>query len=280
MNRVNPLVSVIITTYNSEKFIEETLNSVLSQTYKNTEIIIVDDGSTDKTEEIAGKFLAKDSRIRFLSINHSGNPAAVRNIGIAEAKGEYAAFLDGDDRWEKNKLKEQVNALLKNPDAVLVYSASVTIGVNISSPYFEVLPLLHKAAKTREDLIRKGNSIPLSAVLVRRNVLVKAGGFDEDPELKIEDFDLWLRLGELGTFLFLPRIHVFYRIHQNQFSADWGTKIKRLEYLAKKRNLQLSDYQFRRNKSFFFRVSRNLIHYSNFLLIKLITISQRMLGRQ
>jgi glycosyltransferase involved in cell wall biosynthesis len=272
MNRENPLISVIITAYNSEKFIEETIGSVLNQTYKSIEIIIVDDGSTDKTGEALKKFSEIDARIRVFSLHHSGSPAVVRNTGIADAKGEYIAFLDGDDVWEKNKLKEQVNILGKNKEAVLVYSAAVTTGVNIFSPFYEVLPLIHKAAETREDLINKGNSIPLSSVLVKKSYLVQAGGFDEDPELKIEDFDLWLRLGELGTFIFLPRIHVFYRIHQDQFSADWETKRNRLEYLARKRNLPLRDYKFRRNKNFLSALSRNLIHYLNFLLIKLITI--------
>ncbi len=276
MDRENPIISVIITVFNSEDFIEETINSVLSQTFQDFEIIIIDDQSADKTPEIIKTFLQKDSRIRFNSIPHSGKPAVVRNTGIAEAKGEYVAFLDGDDVWEKHKLEEQLNAIRKNHDAVLVYSVAVTFGVvNIFSPIYEVLPLLHKAARTREDLIRKGNSIPLSTVLVRKSFLVKAGGFDEDPELRIEDYDLWLRLGEFGTFVFLPRIHAYYRIHPNQFSSDWEAKKKRLEYLAKKRGLQLAPYRFYRNRGFPFLILRNGIHLMTFIWLKLITVVQR-----
>ncbi|HVO73597.1 MAG TPA: glycosyltransferase, partial [Ignavibacteriaceae bacterium] len=220
----------------------------------------------------------KDPRIRFHSILHSGKPASVRNFGIAEASGEYIAFLDGDDFWERHKLEEQVNSFRKNPGVILVYSASVTAGTNIFSPYYEVLPLLHKAAKNREDLIRKGNSIPLSTVLVRKKYLDAVNGFDEDPELKIEDFDLWLRLSEFGSFIFLPRVHLNYRVHSNQFSADWETKKRRLEYLAKKKNLPLRAYKFRRNLNVPARMIRGLINFLNLLIIKIITSYQRILS--
>ncbi|MGE5795669.1 MAG: glycosyltransferase family 2 protein [Ignavibacteria bacterium] len=276
MDSGNPLISVVITSFNSEKFIEEAVISVLNQTFQNFEIIVVDDQSTDKTAEIVREFSAKDSRIKFYSISHSGKPSTVRNYGIAKAKGEYIAFLDGDDVWEKYKLEEQFNSIQKNQDAVLVYSASITFGANIFSPYYEVLPLLHKAARNKNDLIQKGNSIPLSTVLVSKKYLDMAGGFDEDPELKIEDFDLWLRLGEFGYFIFLPHIHAYYRIHPDQFSSDWEEKKKRLEYLSMKRGLNLASYRFYRNKGFIFLLLRNGIHFLTFLCLKSFSVIKRI----
>lgn len=276
MDSGNPLISVVITSFNSEKFIEEAVISVLNQTFQNFEIIVVDDQSTDKTAEIVREFSAKDSRIKFYSISHSGKPSTVRNYGIAKAKGKYIAFLDGDDVWEKYKLEEQFNSIQKNQDAVLVYSASITVGANIFSPYYEVLPLLHKAARNKNDLIQKGNSIPLSTVLVSKKYLDMAGGFDEDPELKIEDFDLWLRLGEFGYFIFLPHIHAYYRIHPDQFSSDWEEKKKRLEYLSMKRGLNLASYRFYRNKGFIFLLLRNGIHFLTFLCLKSFSVIKRI----
>ncbi len=275
----NPLISVIITAFNLEKFIEEAIVSILNQTFQNVEIIVVDDQSTDSTPVIVKKISARDDRIKFHSIPHSGKPSSVRNFGIAQANGEYIAFLDGDDVWEKHKLEEQLNSIHKNPDAVLVYSASVTVGANIFSPNYEVLPLLHKAARNKNDLIQKGNSIPLSTVLVSKKYLDMAGGFDEDPDLKIEDFDLWIRLGEFGSFIFIPHIHAYYRVHANQFSADWETKKRRLEYLAKKRNLPLQAYKFGRNQNFILRLIRGMLHFVNYLIIKIITSYQRYLTK-
>lgn len=266
----NPLISVILTTYNLEEFVEESINSILNQTYTNFELLIVDDGSTDKTKEIIEDIAEKDKRIKFFSILHTGLPASVRNFGIKHSKGELIAFIDGDDLWTKRKLEDQLMRLKKNPDSVLVYSASFTFGnVNFFSPFYEVLPLPYKSVKTKEDLIQKGNAIPLSTVLVKREYIEKTAGFDEDTELKIEDYDFWLRLSEYGNFLFVPRIHLYYRIHSNQFSADWESKRKRLEYLAKKRNLNLPEYKFYRNKGIFFLLLRNTIHLLSFFWYKI-----------
>ena len=160
---------------------------------------------------------------------------------------------------------------------IFVYSMSVTFGdVNLLSPFYEVLPLLHKAAVTRGDLLSKGNSITCSSVLIKSEFLKKVNGFDEDPKLKaVEDYDLWLRLSELGKFGFIPRIHTYYRVHSSQSSSDWETKQKRLEYLSKKRNIVLPKYRFYRNKSFPIRIARNCIHFLTFLYVRFLSLSNR-----
>lgn len=263
MNTQNePLVSVIITTYNVEKYISETINSVLKTTYNNFEIILVDDSSDDHTLSIVKEYAKKELRLKYYKIDHTGIPAAPRNYGITKSSGTLIAFLDGDDIWNKDKLSSQVKYLQKNPSKILVYSMSLTIGdVNIFSPLFEVLPLLHKAAVTKEELITKGNSITCSSVLVRTEAIKKAGCFDEDIKLKaIEDYDLWIRLSDVGEFGFIPRIHSYYRIHKSQSSSDWQTKQDRLDYLSLKRNLNLRKYSYYRNKNIFVRLARNFFH--------------------
>ena len=115
------LVSIIIPTFNSAKFLSQTIESALNQTYKNTEIIIVDDNSTDKTVEIIKNYQNKNSKIKFYKIKNykktgSGSGSKPRNFGIKKSKGKYIAFLDSDDLWEKNKLQRQVETITPNTD--------------------------------------------------------------------------------------------------------------------------------------------------------------------
>lgn len=265
------LISVVIPTYNSGKYIEETLNSVYDQTYKNFEIIIIDDGSEDNTIEILERHVCQNNKLKYFQIIHSGIPSKPRNFGISKANGEFIAFLDSDDLWTRNKLEVQLQHIISNPDFALAYSMSVTFGdVNIFSPHFELLPLPHKAAKTKNDLVIKGNSITCSSVLVRTDIIKKAGGFDEDPDLKVEDYDLWIRLADFGPLCFIPRIQTYYRIHSSQFSSNWQEKQKRLDYLAHKRNIQLPPYKYYRNRRFPFLILRNSIHVFTYLLFTVL----------
>lgn len=268
------LVSVVIPTFNSGKFITETINSVLNQTYTNFEIIVIDDGSTDNTASTLKFLIKNDKRINYYKIKHSGRPAIPRNFGIGKSQGEFIAFLDADDLWDRNKLAKQIAEFKKHPDYIFLYSMSVTFGnVTLFSPNYEVLPLLHKAVKTGNDLLNIGNSITCSSVLVKKETLQKVNGFDEDEKLKaVEDYDLWIKLSKLGIFGFIPRILTYYRIHSTQSSADWQTKQERLKYLSDKRNLNLPVYKYYRNKGPFFLLIRNLIHYSTYLYVKFLTL--------
>lgn len=273
-NKNTPLISVVIPTFNSGNFIRETIETVLNQTYKNFEIIVVDDESTDNTVSILEELSGKDERITYYQIPHSGRPSVPRNYGVEKSNGKYIAFLDSDDIWIKDKLEKQISEFKKNPDYVFVYSMSVTFGdVNIFSPHYEVLPLLYKVCKTKHDLINKGNSITCSTVLIKKEYFQKVGGFDEDINLKaVEDYDLWIRLSELGSFGFVPRIQTYYRVHGKQSSADWQTKQDRLKYLSDKRGWNLPGYKYYRNKGLLFLLIRNAVHYSIFLFVKFLSL--------
>ena len=122
------LVSIITPCYNGEKYISETIDSVLSQTYTDWEMIIVDDGSKDGSADIVLKYMAKDGRIKFLQQKNAGS-AAARNNGIRSAEGQYIALLDADDVWENNFLEEQI-AFMKEKNAVCVYSSYKCIDEN------------------------------------------------------------------------------------------------------------------------------------------------------
>ena len=111
---MEPLVSVITPAFNAEKTIGKTIESVLKQSYKNLEMIIVDDISNDKTIEIVRRYQKKDSRIKLFILDKKGGASGARNLAIKEAKGKYIAFLDCDDLWKKDKLKKQINFMEKN----------------------------------------------------------------------------------------------------------------------------------------------------------------------
>ena len=101
------LVSIILPFYNSQKFLEEAIKSIINQTYKNWELLLINDGSSDDSLKIAKKYL-RDKRLKLISYDKNKGPAYSRNLGIKEAQGEYICFLDSDDLWEKKKLKTQI----------------------------------------------------------------------------------------------------------------------------------------------------------------------------
>lgn len=111
---MKPLVSIITPVYNAQDYLEETILSVLNQTYKNWELILIDDCSTDKSYEIIEKYLKEDKRIRYLKNEKNSGPAITRNNGIENSKGDYIAFLDSDDLWSEDKLEKQIYFMINN----------------------------------------------------------------------------------------------------------------------------------------------------------------------
>src|SRR5690606_14265883 len=139
----NPLISVVIPAFNSDKYIADTLKSVLNQPYKNIELLVVDDESADATFAILKKVAEKDGRVKPFKLAHAGVPSIPRNYGIKKAAGEITAFIDSDNLWKSDKLEKQIKHFKNNPDAVLLYSMSVTLEeTNIVSTCYDVLPLL------------------------------------------------------------------------------------------------------------------------------------------
>lgn len=232
-----PLISIVIGAFNVEKYLKTTVQSVLNQTYRNFELIIVDDDSKDKTPELAATFAREDSRVRLIQLEkNSGLPAVPRNRGIVESRGEFIAFLDHDDLWTRWKLEDQVNAMLRYPELVMVYSMFWKFyRVNVLSSLFGLVPPKGYALNRTE--LECANPIACSSVLARLDLVKELGGFDEDPELKaVEDYDFWLRISEHGAIGFIPRIHVFYRIHSNSTYNEEAC-YQRARYLFKKRKI-------------------------------------------
>jgi glycosyltransferase involved in cell wall biosynthesis len=215
-----PEVSIIIPAYNVALFIGETLQSVLNQEYQNFEVIVVNDGSTDDTEQIIQAFLPRfQGRLHYLKQQNAG-PAAARNKAIRQAQGQFIALLDADDQWLPEYLSEMIAALKSNASLGIIspnaeyFGATRLAGKTFQDVYPPIEPV------TWEKLLARKSKIFISSVF-RREILNEVGMLDESPEtIGCEDFDLWLRMGRQGhRFSFMRRVLVRYRRHENSLSA-------------------------------------------------------------
>ncbi len=191
-----PKVSVIIPAHNAQRFIRETIQSVLGQTYQDFEIVIVNDGSTDGTEAIVEEFVkTRPERIKYIYQKNQGH-AICRNTGLKNAQGQYIAFLDADDLWREDKLMRQVSFLDQHPEVGLIHCERVRIneqGETIPTPFVDPKFL---SGKIFYHLLLRRAHICTSAVLCRKSVLDEVGYFDETFPDRIggEDRELWLRI--------------------------------------------------------------------------------------
>ncbi len=209
-----PLVSVIIPTFNRWPMVCESIDSALAQDYPNFEVIVVDDGSSDETEEELPRRYG--DRVRYLRQANQG-PSVARNTGIEAAQGEYIAFLDSDDLWDHRKLSIQVEALADKPQYGFVYSACRN--VTADGMMTACTPIATHRGRTGDNfaLMLECHPIMTSAIMVRRCVLHEVGGFDPDI-LSGQDTDLWLRLSMRHEGLFLRRRLVSLRLHPRTLS--------------------------------------------------------------
>ncbi len=190
-----PFISVVIPAYNSEKYITETLNTVFAQTYKNFELIVSDDGSSDNTVEIVKDVFREfpDKNTKLLINKHQG-PGATRNRGIEAASGKWVSFLDSDDKWFEQKLQRVVDFISSNSEINLVCHNEVWHTGN-GEKMLDYSATYNKKISPFLSLYRQ-NCLSTSAVSVKREFLIKAGMFDESLP-SAQDYDLWLRLSML-----------------------------------------------------------------------------------
>lgn len=214
---MTPTVSVIIPTFNRCKMLEDAVRSVLDQTYRNFELIIVDDGSTDNTREMLTPYLC-DSRVRYVHQAHASARRA-RNTGIKASSGRYLAFLDSDDTWSSEKLDRQLNAMYANPDVSVVYCACCI--QHLDSKSREVSEVVCRPPPPRaslyEDLLYGCVIIGgASSVLVDAACIAKVGMFDETTPAS--DWDMWTRMALSHQFHYLDVELVQVRKHSTNMS--------------------------------------------------------------
>lgn len=224
----HPKVSIIIPAYNAGRYIHETLTSLIAQTYSNWEAIIIDDGSTDNTLEVISQF--KDLRISFVSQKNNGvkKLAKTINVGLELATGELVTMLPADDLWPPERLERQI-PYFSNPDIVLVHgkmkliNADSTI-IGEAKTYMSKLWRNPSRFETLMELISR-NSIFQPTVLIRRNTLLKIGGYIQERYMYAEDYPTQLELAMHGRFKYIPEILAFYRIHSGQMTMQHQYKM-------------------------------------------------------
>jgi len=202
-------VSVIIPAYNSEKYIQETIKSVLNQTYHDIEIIVCDDGSTDKTRDLVAQF---GDKVKYIYQTNSGCPVA-RNTAISLSRGQYIAFVDHDDLWLPDKLERQINAFELDKEIGLIYSDSYILHNNT----LQVKRYSELEKQFRGNTLHylfMSNFIPILTVVVKKEVLNKVGLFDPR-YLFAEDYDILLRVAEHYKIDYIEDPLAKYRIHKN-----------------------------------------------------------------
>lgn len=218
---MNPKVSIIIPTYNGEKYIQRAIESVLAQSFSDWELIIVDDGSKDNTEKIISDY-SKNEKIKYIYQENRGQ-ASARNKGISIALGFYIAFLDDDDEWiDKDKLKKQVEFLDKNPEYILVGTGGIIVDEYSNKIMDYLVP-------ETDELIRKNillkNPFIQSSVVIRKDVLIKIGSFLLNEIPNAEDYNLWLRIGLRDKFFNLVEPMVAYMFRQGNISSNYKKDI-------------------------------------------------------
>jgi glycosyltransferase involved in cell wall biosynthesis len=196
-----PLVTAVIPAYNAAATIRRAVDSVLAQTYRNCEIVVVDDGSRDETAEIVATEYG--DRVRLLRLPKNQGESAATNEGIASARGELIAFLDADDEWLPGKLARQVSVLRDHPDAVMVSCGCRFVDANGNVVREFGLPPLELDRKEAWRLLLARSFIAKPCVVARRSVLLDAGPFDTSLAIA-EDQDMWIRLAIKGRVEFVP----------------------------------------------------------------------------
>jgi len=201
--------------FNAERYITESIRSVLEQTFADWELVVVDDGSTDHTADVVRNVAASDARITYVSQKNCGQGAA-RNTGVRETSGTFVAFLDADDLWLPQKLERQLT-VMKDTDVDLVYCDGYVFyddGTPERSDFFAIVPGRTDGA-TMFPLLFAYNRIAALSVVARRDALDRVGLFDENRRLQnCEDYELWLRLAREGsTFYGMTDKLIRYRRH-------------------------------------------------------------------
>jgi len=229
----NLIVSVIIPTYNRAEMVKRAIKSVFKQTYKNFEVIIVDDGSTDNTEAVIQKMRERNRRTRYIKHKKNRGGTAARNTGIKNARGKYIAFLDSDDEWLPEKLEKQMKMLQGSPTEVGVnYSALWKIRGN--KRFYFPSPKIFACDGYIHNIILEGNSyIGTPCSLVKKQVFEKVGMFDEKLAA-CQETELWIRVSKYYHFQFIDEPLVISYTEKDSVSANYDARSKAYKIIFKK----------------------------------------------
>ena len=217
-----PLVSVIIPTYNRSEMLVQAVRSVLNQTFNDLELIVVDDGSTDNTEERITQLKKNDHRVRYLSNNKNLGSQASRNIGVQAAVGKYVALLDSDDEWLPKKLAVQINIIRKTPYPCVIHAGYRKIIHQPNDYSIDMLPPKDFNEKMAYSQILTGYNPHLITIIVEKDAIQKVGGFNEAVRA-YQEWELNIRLSKAYSYRFINEVLAIYHIHSEpSISKDLG----------------------------------------------------------
>ncbi len=209
------LISIITPTYNREAFLPAAIESVLAQSYKEFELIIVDDGSTDNSRELINAYADKDPRVKYL-YQENQRQSVARNYALSIAKGDFICFLDSDNYWPHDKLEKSLKAFEQHPEADIVYGDCITIDEQGNE--------LHRNNMRRYSgsiaaLLLKDNFVSMNTTMTRRKCFNEMGGMSGKRRVA-DDYDLWLKFSARYRFQYIPEFLAYYRVMENQISSN------------------------------------------------------------
>jgi glycosyltransferase involved in cell wall biosynthesis len=282
---MSKLVSIIVPCYKQAHFLEESLGSVMNQTYNNWECIIVNDGSPDETDRVALKWTAKDERFKYLEQKNKGLSGA-RNAGIEICEGEYILPLDADDILDKEYLKIIVPEILKQPEAAVISCYTKFFQGNTNTIVGELKP----ENGTVTSLLYQNQLVATS--LFRKASWKQVGGYDETMKKGFEDWDFWISIVKLNkNYIVIPKYLFFYRKAKTSMLADTiGNHFEdNKEYIVKKHaSLYIEDfdnfvsvmfYNIRTHRASEMRLKNNKFLKFSRILLKPIDILKNSLKR-
>jgi len=207
-----PVISVVMPCYNEAKRISGAVQSVFEQTFRDLELIVVDDGSRDDSLQVIAALAKRYPRLKYFSQENRG-PGPARNLGLRQASGEYIAFLDADDAWHPQCLERLHATLSRHPDAALTYCGWQNLGVpeNRGKPF---IPPDYERPDKIEVMLR-GCRWPIHAALTRKASIDAIGGFDEQWSTSM-DYDLWLNLASFHEIVLTPEVLAYYHHHEGE----------------------------------------------------------------
>ncbi len=250
-----PKVSIIIPAHNRAHLLQRAIESLLNQTYKEFEVIVVDDGSIDGTKEVVKD--CNDARIRYIKLEENRGAAAARNIGIDNAKGEFIAFQDTDDEWHHEKLKMQMKEFETTSSKIGVIYTGIWRIKSDKKNYVPANKIFKKEGNIHNALLM-GNFIPLPAAVVKKECFSETGLFDESLPC-LQDWELWIRISKRYDFKYLkePLVNAYYT--SDSISIDYEKLIIAVEYILNKHF-----DEFKKNKK---ALAKRYIHLAHYLCL-------------
>ncbi len=225
-----PKVSVIIITYNRAQLLKTAMQTVLDQTFEDFELLIIDDGSPEDTENTVKAF--HDPRVRYVKHAQNQGEGGARNTGVQHAEGAYIAFLDDDDEWLPNKLQLQVELLDAKPDVGFVHSALINFYADTGEEVEIKKPVAAVSGQVFDRLLQD-NFVILSTVMARKACFDAVGPFDLSIPAGL-DYDMWVRISQHYAFAYIDVPLIKYRLHRENLGSNFGLQIRGQEAFFKK----------------------------------------------